>query len=155
LDRAEALKIPVSPVINQQVPNEIRIEEQKNQRTNPQAPQQDRTGKPNVRWADVAGLDGAKQALQEAVILPIQHPEFFTGNRKPWKGILLYGPPGTGKSFLAKACATECNANFYNISSSDIMSRYVGDSERTVKELFVTARRSAPSVIFIDEIDSM
>jgi vacuolar protein-sorting-associated protein 4 len=111
--------------------------------------------RPNVRWSDVAGLQSAKQALQEAVILPIQHPEFFSGNRKPWRGILMYGPPGTGKSFLAKACATECGGSFYSISCSDIMSKFVGDSERTVKELFSTARANKPSVVFIDEIDSM
>lgn len=62
--------------------------------------------KPNVQWEDVAGLEGAKKALKEAVILPIKFPEIFVGQRRPWKGILLYGPPGTGKTFLAKACAT-------------------------------------------------
>lgn len=88
--------------------------------------------KPNVRWEDVAGLQGAKEALQEAVILPIKFPHLFTGNRQPWKGILLYGPPGTGKSYLAKAVATEANSTFFSVSSSDLVSKWMGESERYV-----------------------
>ena len=86
------------------------------------------TDKPNVKWEDISGLENAKNALKEAVILPIKFPEIFTGARKPWKGILLYGPPGTGKTFLAKACATEANGTFFSVSSSDLMSKYVGES---------------------------
>lgn len=82
--------------------------------------------KPNVKWEDVSGLENAKNSLKEAVILPIKFPEIFTGSRKPWKGILLYGPPGTGKTFLAKACATEAEGTFFSVSSSDLMSKYVG-----------------------------
>ena len=81
------------------------------------------TEKPNVKWEDVAGLEGAKEALKEAIILPIKCPQLFTGARKPWKGILMYGPPGTGKSFLAKACATECDSTFFSVSSSDLVSK--------------------------------
>lgn len=88
------------------------------------------TEKPNVRWEDVAGLEGAKEALKEAVILPIKFPHLFTGKRKPWKGILLYGPPGTGKSYLAKAVATEANSTFFSVSSSDLVSKWMGESER-------------------------
>lgn len=90
------------------------------------------TEKPNVRWEDVAGLEGAKEALKESVILPIKFPHLFTGKRKPWKGILLYGPPGTGKSYLAKAVATEASGTFFSISSSDLVSKWMGESERYV-----------------------
>jgi len=86
--------------------------------------------KPNVKWEDVAGLDGAKEALKEAVILPIKFPHLFVGKRQPWKGILLYGPPGTGKSYLAMAVATEANSTFFSVSSSDLVSKWMGESER-------------------------
>ena len=111
--------------------------------------------KPNVKWEDVAGLVEAKKSLHEALIMPIKFPAFFTGNVQPWKGILLYGPPGTGKTFIAKACATECESTFFSVSSSDLMSKYVGEGEKLVKQLFKLANEKAPSIIFIDEIDSM
>ncbi|KAI5806326.1 P-loop containing nucleoside triphosphate hydrolase protein [Geopyxis carbonaria] len=114
------------------------------------------TEKPNIRWEDVAGLDQAKEALKEAVILPIKFPQLFNqGNRKPWRGILLYGPPGTGKSYLAKAVATEANSTFFSVSSSDLVSKWMGESERLVKQLFAMARENKPSIIFIDEVDAL
>ncbi|OIW03886.1 hypothetical protein TanjilG_30162 [Lupinus angustifolius] len=96
--------------------------------------------KPNVNWNNVAGLESAKQALQEAVILPV-------------RAFLLYGPPGTGKSYLVKAVATEADSTFFSISSSDLVSKWMGESEKLVSNLFQMARDNAPSIIFIDEID--
>ncbi|WFD26991.1 Vacuolar protein sorting-associated protein 4 [Malassezia nana] len=113
------------------------------------------TERPNVSWDDVAGLITAKEALKEAVILPMKFPQLFTGKRKPWSGILLYGPPGTGKSFLAKAVATQSNSTFFSVSSSDLVSKWMGESERLVKQLFAMAREARPSIIFIDEVDSL
>ncbi|VVT57166.1 uncharacterized protein SAPINGB_P005567 [Magnusiomyces paraingens] len=111
--------------------------------------------KPNVHWSDVAGLEGAKDALKEAVIMPVKFPQLFKGNRRPAAGILLYGPPGTGKSFLAKAVATEANSTFFSVSSSDLVSKWMGESERLIKQLFTLAREQRPSIIFIDEVDAL
>jgi vacuolar protein-sorting-associated protein 4 len=97
--------------------------------------------KPNVKWDDVAGLELAKEALKEAVVLPVRFPQFFTGKRKPWKGILLYGPPGTGKSFLAKAVATEADSTFFAVSSSDLVSKWQGESEKLVRNMFEMVSR--------------
>lgn len=111
--------------------------------------------KPNVKWSDVAGLEGAKEALKEAVILPVKFPQLFSGKRKPWKGILLYGPPGTGKSFLAKAVATEADSTFFAVSSADLVSKWQGESEKLVRSLFEMARSQSPAIVFVDEVDSL
>merc|ERR1711865_705554 len=106
-------------------------------------------------FADVAGLDDAKALLHEAVILPQRLPHLYAGKRKPFKGILMYGPPGTGKSYLARALANEAKSNFYPITAGDLVSKWMGESEQQVKKLFESARDNKPSIIFIDEIDSI
>eukprot|EP00045_Choanoeca_perplexa_P001891 m.22216 g.22216 ORF g.22216 m.22216 type:complete len:554 (+) comp11218_c0_seq3:100-1761(+) len=110
---------------------------------------------PNVRWTDIIGLDKACKLVKEAVVYPIRYPQLFRGILSPWKGLLLYGPPGTGKTLLAKAIATECQTTFFNISSSSIVSKWRGDSEKLVRVLFELARHHAPSTIFLDELDSI
>ncbi|CAA9989571.1 vacuolar protein sorting-associated protein 4, putative [Plasmodium knowlesi strain H] len=109
----------------------------------------------NVKWSDVCGLETAKEVLKEAIIFPLKFPKLFNSSALPYKGILLYGPPGTGKTFLALACSNECNMNFFNVSSSDLVSKYQGESEKYIKCLFDTAKEHAPAIIFIDEIDSL
>jgi vacuolar protein-sorting-associated protein 4 len=113
------------------------------------------TESPDVKWNDIAGLDNVKQAVREAIVLPIAKPELFTGARKPWSGILLFGPPGCGKTLLAKAAATECKATFFSASSADLLSKWLGESEKLISSLFKVARLKAPSLIFMDEIDSV
>lgn len=111
---------------------------------------------PNVRWEDVGGLDDARERLREGVELPLKHPDAFRrmGIRAA-KGFLLYGPPGTGKTLLAKAVAREAQANFIATKSSDLLSKWYGESEQQIARLFARARQVAPTVIFIDELDSL
>jgi len=111
---------------------------------------------PNIRWSDIGGLEGVKQELVSSIEWPIRHPELFkeAGVRQP-KGILLYGPPGTGKTLLAKALATESEANFIAIKGPELLSKWVGESERGVREVFRKARQAAPCIIFFDEIDAI
>ena len=111
---------------------------------------------PTVHWTDIGGLEEVKQQLREAVEWPLKYPDSFRRlGIDPPKGILLYGPPGTGKTLLAKAVATESEANFVSIKGPEVFSKWVGESERAVRELFRKARQVAPSIIFIDEIDAL
>ncbi len=111
---------------------------------------------PNVHWEDIGGLDEVKQALREAVEWPLKYPKAFQRlGINPPKGILLYGPPGTGKTMLAKAVATESEANFIGIRGPEVLSKWVGESEKRIREIFRKARQAAPTVVFIDEIDAI
>ena len=111
---------------------------------------------PNVKWDDIGGLENVKQELIEAVEMPIKQPEKFKkmGIRPP-KGILLYGPPGTGKTLLAKAVATESEMNFISIKGPEVLSKWVGESEKAIREVFKKAKQSAPAIVFLDEIDAI
>jgi transitional endoplasmic reticulum ATPase len=111
---------------------------------------------PDVRWSDVGGVGEAQRKLQEGVELPLKHPDAFRRlGIRPAKGFLLYGPPGTGKTLLAKAVAREAEANFIATKSSDLLSKWYGESEQQIARLFARARQVAPCVIFIDEMDSL
>ncbi|MDM7274987.1 MAG: CDC48 family AAA ATPase [Thermoprotei archaeon] len=111
---------------------------------------------PEVHWDDIGGLENVKQELREAVEWPLKYPEVFENmGVRPPKGILLYGPPGTGKTLLAKAVATESGANFIAVRGPEILSKWVGESEKAIRKIFERARQVAPAIIFFDEIDSI
>jgi vacuolar protein-sorting-associated protein 4 len=114
------------------------------------------TEKPDLKMDEIAGLEDAKQAIHDAILAPMKHPELFKGKaRQPWKGIMLYGPAGCGKTLIAKAVAAEVNATFFNVSAGNIVSKWLGESERLVLTLFRMARENQPAIIFIDELDSV
>ncbi len=111
---------------------------------------------PNVRWEDIGGLDDVKRQLVEAVEWPLKYPEKFERmGVKPPKGVLLYGPPGCGKTMLAKAIATEAEANFISVKGPEIFNKWVGESEKAVREIFRKARQASPCIVFFDEIESV
>ena len=109
----------------------------------------------SVEWSDIAGLESAKKTIKEIVVWPMQRPDIFTGLRGPPKGLLLFGPPGTGKTLFGKCIASQSKATFFSISASSLTSKWIGEGEKLVRALFTVARVQQPSVIFIDEIDSL
>jgi transitional endoplasmic reticulum ATPase len=111
---------------------------------------------PDIKWEDIGGLEGVKEELREAIEWPLKYPELFAQmNAVPPKGLLLYGPPGTGKTLLAKAAANESEANFISVKGPELLNKYVGESEKAVREVFRKARQASPCIIFFDEIDSV
>lgn len=138
-DEDEALfkQLKIDPIIGKQILNDMNSNDDE------------------VHWSDIAGLESAKQALMETVVWPLLRPDLFTGLRQPPNGMLLFGPPGTGKTMLARAAATESGSNFFSIQASSITSKFLGESEKLVKSLFLLAKAKAPSIIFVDEIDSI
>ena len=111
---------------------------------------------PNVQWTDVGGLEDTKQELREAIEWPLKYGELFDySGVSPPKGIMLYGPPGTGKTLIAKAVATESEVNFISVKGPELLSKWVGESERGVREVFRKARQAAPCIVFFDEVDSI
>ena len=111
---------------------------------------------PDVTWADVGGLEDIKDELRDAVQWPLQHPDVFEKyDMTPTKGILLHGPSGTGKTLLAKALARESGVNFISVKGPELMSKYVGESERAIREVFRTAKQASPSILYFDEIESL
>ncbi len=111
---------------------------------------------PNVAWGDVGGLEDIKRLLKEMIELPLQDPQCFKRlGIKPGRGVLLYGPPGTGKTLLARAVANECKVNFINVKGPEIMSKWVGESEKAIRQIFKKAKQVAPAIVFLDEIDAI
>jgi len=111
---------------------------------------------PNVAWNDVGGLEEIKRLLKEMIELPLQDPSAFTRlGIRPGRGVLLYGPPGTGKTLLARAVANECHVNFINVKGPEIMSKWVGESEKAIRQIFKKAKQVAPAIVFLDEIDAI
>ncbi len=112
--------------------------------------------RPNIKWSDVGGLDAIKRQLKETIEWPLLYPDAFRRvGINPPKGVLLYGPPGTGKTMLAKAIATETQSNFITIKGPEVFSKWVGESEKNIRDIFDKARQVAPAIIFIDEIDAI
>jgi transitional endoplasmic reticulum ATPase len=135
---------------------ELRDFENALKRVQPSAMREVMVEAPQIRWEDVGGLDEAAGRLKEGVELPLKHPDAFRRlGIRPAKGFLLYGPPGTGKTLLAKAAARESEANFIATKSSDLLSKWYGESEQQIARLFNRARQVAPTIIFIDELDSL
>lgn len=150
----EESKIPVETL------NKIKIKPQDFetalQEVQPSALREVYVQSPNVKWMEIGGLESIKEELREAIEWPLKHSDLFTeADVVPLKGILLYGPPGTGKTLIAKAVATNSDANFISIKGPELLSKWVGESEKGIREVFRKARQASPCVVFFDELDSV
>ena len=149
-----------APKIPAEVLNKIKITkadfEEALREIQPSAMREVLVQRPNIRWEDIGGLEQVKEELAEAIEWPLKHGDLFTeADVKPPKGLLLYGPPGTGKTMIAKAVATTSEANFISVKGPELLSKWVGESEKGVREIFRKARQAAPCVVFFDELDSV
>jgi transitional endoplasmic reticulum ATPase len=150
----ELEEIPYETLTKLQVTNGDFIEALKE--VEPSAIREVFTEVPDVKWSDVGGLADVKRVLKETIEWPLKYAELFEyANTSPSKGILLYGPPGTGKTLLAKAVASESEVNFISIKGPELLSKWVGESERGIREIFKKAKQASPCIIFFDEIDSV
>ena len=152
IELANNLSIEVKPRANNvNKPNQAQREEEKEEGT-----QFEVSKIPNISFKDVAGLDDVKEAVNKRIILPMRRPDIYKRfNKEIGGGVLLYGPPGTGKTMIAKAIANEAQADFYAVKCSDIVSKWFGESEKNMKELFETARKSERAIIFFDEFEAL
>ena len=152
MELANNLSIDVKPRVNNaKNPNQAQKEEEKEEGTQFEA-----SKIPNISFKDVAGLDDVKEAVNNRIILPMRRPDIYKRfNKEIGGGVLLYGPPGTGKTMIAKAIANEAQADFYAVKCSDIVSKWFGESEKNIKELFETARKSERAIIFFDEFEAL
>jgi transitional endoplasmic reticulum ATPase len=150
-DHRAAFRIPLE---------DLRVEredfEQALSQTRPSALRETLISIPDVSWSDIGGLDAVKQRLQDTVELPLRNPALLTASGlPPHVGVLLYGPPGTGKTLLAKAIAKECGVNFISVDGPEIFTKWLGESEEGVRQIFRIARQVAPTVIFFDQLDAI
>ncbi|MHC1636107.1 MAG: CDC48 family AAA ATPase [Candidatus Methanospirareceae archaeon] len=154
--RVEMLGSPITFTVTNTIPSGTVIVTMNTEIVLRKAPEEGRERVPRVTYEDIGGLKKEIGMIREMIELPLRHPELFEKlGIEPPKGVLLYGPPGTGKTLIAKAVANETAANFYSISGPEIMSKFYGESERQLREIFEEAQKNAPSIIFIDELDSI
>jgi transitional endoplasmic reticulum ATPase len=150
LDRPVAPEVLETMRVTQEDFNEARRE------VEPSAMREVAIEVPHVQWSDVGGLDDVKRLLREMVELPLEDPASFERmGIKPGRGVLLYGPPGTGKTLIAKAVANECNVNFISVKGPEVLSKWLGESEKAIRQIFKKAKQVAPAIVFLDELDAI